>query len=40
MKMKNKNFTPPPTRKPTGTTRKTVAKRKDNWQISLNESEE
>ena len=31
MKNKNKNFITPPTRKPTGATRKTVAKRKDSW---------
>ena len=31
MKMKNKNFTPPPMRKPTGETGKIVAKRKDSW---------
>lgn len=32
MKNENKNFiTPPPMRKPTGETKKTVAKRKDSW---------
>lgn len=41
MKNENKNFiTPPPTRKPTGATRKTVAKRKDSWfEVKLKDGE-
>lgn len=40
MKMKNKNFTPPPMRKPTGETGKIVAKCKDSWfEIKLKNGE-
>ena len=31
MKNENENFVTPPTRKPTGETKKTVGKRKDSW---------